>query len=449
MVARPARIPQAHAGDLFLSAFSEGGNQVWFSRLVEQGGGMTRHLGSTASGTPAALLLALGALGCLGTACGAPTDPAEEEGSGDASNPVQEYAYTRPPEIGDGWETASLEGTGVDVSRLVALVDAARDGTYAGLHGILVAGGGRLVFEEYFPGYASTGGRNEGAWIRYDRNTKHECQSATKSFRSAALGIAIDQGLIAGVDVPILLFFPELADLAVGDKAKITLRHVLTMSSGLDWPETQLPYPHPDNPLWQLYQLPRSEWPRYVFSRPMAATPGTVWNYSSALTFLVKEILDRVTGTTAEAFVDTHLFLKMESQRQWGFPYVDFVLPRDMAKFGQVFLGHGMWKDTRILSREWVEQSTARVFTAPWPSPFNGGYGFLWWMKGFTVGGSTVHGFFAHGHGGQSIWVFEELDLVVVFTAGYFDASDPVVEWLERYVLPAFMGTSTRASTPG
>jgi CubicO group peptidase (beta-lactamase class C family) len=61
-------------------------------------------------------------------------------------------------------------------------------------------------------------------------------------------------------------------------------------------------------------------------------------------------------------------------------------------------------------------------------------------LKALTVGGETVPAFFSHGNGGQSIWVVKELDLVVVFTAGYFGQSEPVMEWLEGYVLPAFVG---------
>ena len=360
-------------------------------------------------------------------------------GPSDSNEPSGEYVYVQPPGTGDGWETASLLDTGFDVSRLESLVNAARDGIYDALHGLLIVQQGKLVFEEYFPGYASSGGRQEGAWIEYNRNTRHECQSATKSFRSAVLGIAIDQGFIDSVDEPVLSFFPELADLNTGEKSQITLWHLLTMSSGLDWPETQLPYPDPQNPLWQLYQRPRREWPRFIFERPMAASPGTVWNYSSGLTFLIKEILDRTTGTSAVNFVDTQLFQKMESSPQNGFPYVDFVLPRDMAKFGFVFLNDGRWKDTQIVSQAWIEQSTSSYFIAPWQAPHDGGYGFLWWIKTFQVGSETAHGYFAHGHGGQSIWVFKELDLVVVFTAGYFGRSAPDMEWLTQYVLPTFM----------
>jgi CubicO group peptidase (beta-lactamase class C family) len=383
---------------------------------------MTRIDGGKASG-----VLAFG-IGLLIAACDSPTDT------------VGPYVYTQPPETGDGWETASLEDTGVDVARLTSLVDAARGGTYDALHGVLIVHGGRLVFEEYFPGHRSSSGRDEGAWIEYDRNTKHECQSATKSFRSAALGIAIDQGFIESVDQPVLSFFPELAGLDTGQKSEITLRHLLSMSSGLEWPETQTPYPDTRNPLWQLYQRPRNAWARYIFERPMAAAPGTVWNYNTGLTLLIREVLHRATGTSAEDFTDTHLFLKMESRRQNGFPYVDFVLPRDMAKLGYVFLNNGLWKDTRIVSEAWIEESIQNYFTAPAQSPFDGGYGFLWWMKSLAVGSEIVHGFFAHGHGGQSIWVFEDLDLVVVFTAGYFGRSEPVVEWLVSYVLAAFVG---------
>lgn len=378
------------------------------------------------AGNPLVLLLLLGS-GASFQSCDSPTEP----------DPL--YSYSQPEQTSDGWETASLVGTDVEVSRLEALVNAVHDGRFDALHGVLIVHAGRLVFEEYFPGYASSGGRNEGSWIEYDLTTKHECQSATKSFRSAALGIAIDQGFIESVDEPVLSFFPELADLDVGQKSQITLRHMLTMSAGLDWPETQTSYPNSENPLWQLYERPRSQWARFIFERGMEAEPGTIWNYSSGLTFLIKEILDRTTGTNAENFVDTQLFLKMESRRQNGFPYVDFVLPRDMAKFGYVFLNGGLWKDTRIISERWIEQSTQRYFTSPWQSPFDGGYGFLWWLKSFTVDGEVVSGYFAHGHGGQSIWVFDDLNLVVVFTAGYFGRSDPTAEWLQAYVLPSFV----------
>jgi CubicO group peptidase (beta-lactamase class C family) len=356
----------------------------------------------------------------------------------DSVEPPEDYVYRQPPETGDGWETASLLESGFDVSQLESLMNAVQSGTYDALHGLLIVRQGKLVFEEYFPGYASSGGRQEGVWINYDLDIKHECQSATKSFRSAVLGIAIGQGYINSVNEPVLSFFPDLADLNTGDKSRITLWHLLTMSSGLDWPETQRPY-DAQNPLWQLYQLPRREWPRFIFERPMEASPGTVWNYSSGLTFLIKEILDRTTGTSAEDFVDTQLFQKMESSPQNGFPYVDFVLPRDMAKFGFIFLNNGRWKDTQILSQSWIEQSTSSYFIAPWGAPFDSGYGFLWWIKTFHIGSETVYSYFAHGHGGQSIWVFKDLDLVLVFTAGYFDRSDPVMEWLTQYVLPTFM----------
>lgn len=206
---------------------------------------------------PAAVVLVF-SIWLLSAGCRSPTGPP------DPGEPPGEYVYTQPSETGDGWETASLVDTGFDVSRLVSLVNAVRSGTYDALHGLLIVQQGKLVFEEYFPGYASSGERQEGSWIEYDRDTKHECQSATKSFRSAVLGIAIDQGLIDSVDEPVLSFFPELAELNTGEKSQITLWHLLTMSSGLDWPETQLPYPDTQNPLWQLYQRPRQQWPRFI-----------------------------------------------------------------------------------------------------------------------------------------------------------------------------------------
>lgn len=102
----------------------------------------------------------------------------------------------------------------------------------------------------------------------------------------------------------------------------------------------------------------------------MAEPPATVWNYCSGLTFLIKEILDRTVGTSADHFIDTRLFLKMESKRQHGFPILnDHVLPRDMAKFGFVFLNGGLWNETRIFSEDWIRLSTVRNFSSPLAEP--------------------------------------------------------------------------------
>jgi CubicO group peptidase (beta-lactamase class C family) len=110
-----------------------------------------------------------------------------------------------------------------------------------------------------------------------------------------------------------------------------------------------------------------------------------------------------------------------------------------MAKLGWIFSNGGRWKETQVVLEDWVREATETWSFPPWGSPFDGGYGFLWWKKEVPVGDAVAQAFFARGHGGQSIWVFSDLGLAVVFTAGYFGSSEPVMTWLSSFVLPAFL----------
>lgn len=110
--------------------------------------------------------------------------------------------------------------------------------------------------------------------------------------------------------------------------------------------------------------------------------------------------------------------------------------PRDMAKFGYLFLNGGIWKSERIVSQKWIEESTRGHISFPGGS-WASGYGYQWWLKTYHLNSTSVDSFYASGWGGQRISVFPSLDMVVVFTGGNYVGEEPVDDIIARFILPA------------
>lgn len=349
-------------------------------------------------------------------------------------NATSMYVYRQPEQIEDGWETGSLENLDVYLPNISEMIDLIRSEVYENIHSVLIVKSAKLLLEEYWSGYNSSGNK-----IDFDRGTKHEVQSASKSFRSALIGIAIDLGFIEDDNQTLFSFYPEYEYLNGDIKNRIRLKHVLTMSSGFQWHENDIPFSDPANNLSQMYDLPSSQWSRYVLERPMAVEPGTVWLYNTGASLMLSDILSKTTGMRADFFADRYLFNKMESRNVADYwpPLGTGLIPRDMAKLGQVFLKNGMWKETRIVSEDWVRVSTQKHFIVNSSTE----YGYLWWRRSFTVAGETFFTFYAAGNGGQYIFVFPSLDMVVVFTGGNFNSSlmRQPYDLLQDFILPAFV----------
>jgi len=111
------------------------------------------------------------------------------------------------------------------------------------------------------------------------------------------------------------------------------------------------------------------------------------------------------------------------------------MMPRDMGKVGQLFLDEGEWHGSRIVSRDWVEQSTQNRINPG--VGYTNGYGYLWWMRDLTDNSETFHSFKAMGWGGQEISVFQDSNMVVVFTGANSVTGVPCDEILQNYILPA------------
>jgi CubicO group peptidase (beta-lactamase class C family) len=239
--------------------------------------------------------------------------------------------------------------------------------------------------------------------------------SVAKSFTSALIGIAIGDGLIDGVDARIADFFPDWRGTA---KEAITLRHVLSMESGLQWDEDYAP-----DDVSDVIRMIVAEHDHLVYAaaRPPEVPPGTRFSYSSGDSMLFSGVLEAVTGGRAGEYAREKLFdpIGMEPVDWWRdaaghtATYCCLDTPtRQFAKFGLLYLRGGRWEDRQIVPADWVEASTT-------PHGVWEGYGYQWWLTGLTNSDLPRDLYSARGHDGQYIYVVPSLDLVVVRNGHY------------------------------
>jgi CubicO group peptidase (beta-lactamase class C family) len=330
---------------------------------------------------------------------------------------------TNPEKTEDGWQSVSPADEKLDRTRIDAMLERIRGGVYRDVRSVIVVRHGRLVVEEYFP--RTEGDRREQA-IR--RASPVEMTSATKSVTSILIGIAIDKGLIRGADERLATFFPEYADVFAADpnKAKLTLKDLLTMTAGLAWDEWTLPYTDARN---NHVAMIRSDDPiRYVLERPVVAAPGEAFAYNSGLSIVLGQVIFKASGLRADKFAERYLFEPLGITdfywSKWPGEIVQtggglFLRPRDMAKLGQLFLDNGRWHGKQIVSEAWVKESTASHVDAAKiiPAARASGYGYQWWLGSFKVDGRDVPSYSARGRGGQFILVLPDQQMVIVFTS--------------------------------
>jgi CubicO group peptidase (beta-lactamase class C family) len=349
-----------------------------------------------------------------------------------------------PASIGDGWPAATPESVGLDGERLCGIAARLKE-TQANVHAVVIVRHGKLVFEQYFPGYDEPWGMGEGRHD-FDATTKHDMRSASKSVVSLLVGIAIDRELIKSADEPVVKFFPDYSALKTADWDNITLRHLLTMSSGMQWDENRAwKDPQNDEP-----HLGNEADPfRYVLSKPIAAPPDIVWNYNGGGTDLLGNIIERVSGKSLEAFAREALFTPLGiSDWEWMKYRNEHIAtavglrlrPRDAAKIGQLVLNKGAWGGRKIVSPEWIEQSIRPRFQAI--GYFSGlfFYGQQWWMGRSMAQETEVKWIAAMGSGGQRIFVVPDRDLVVMTTSGlYFQPrqNDAALDMMANFILPS------------
>lgn len=330
------------------------------------------------------------------------------------------------------WPVVSPTMVGLDADRLDELVELIREGEeFPDLHGLLVIRKGYLVVEEYFDGY--------------EADDLHTLQSVSKSFTSAVMGIAIEQEKIKSVDERVLDFFDDLDRIENIDDRKRAMRieDLLTMRSGTDYHERG-----PGSPHFQLNALPRG-WTEFILSRPMINDPGAQFQYDSGGVILMSSLIKARTGEHADMFMKEHLFKPLGIERfHWhknreGHPHMGGGLnltPRDMAKFGLLYLRKGRWENEQVVPEEWVETSIKRHVEFGPEARLSVGYGYLWWiLKPDPAGEGKEDIYAAMGFRAQYIFIIPEHDIVVVITGGTQNGIDQrkPIEFLYSHILPA------------
>ncbi|WP_025698891.1 serine hydrolase domain-containing protein [Paenibacillus forsythiae] len=327
------------------------------------------------------------------------------------------------------WLSADPAALGMD-AELLSELEPVIQSEYSNINGIVVARNGYIAYEKYNHGYGP--------------DDPHHVASVTKSIISALIGIAIDAKYIKSTDQKVLDFFPEYVP-ATADRQKreITIRHLLTMTA---------PYPFEDwhEPLDKLCIEP--DWVKYTLD--MLGQQGSIgaFKYSTAGAHLLSAIITRSTGTSAREFANERLFKPVgmkeipdyemnsfgfedlfgkavkgwvkdpggNSTGGWGLT----LTPRDMARFGVLYLNHGIWDNSQIIPGTWIDETTAM-------NPHH--YGYLWWLREED----GVCAYLALGDGGNVICCIPDKNLVIAIASEFaLNARD---RWtlIKECVIPA------------
>ncbi len=280
----------------------------------------------------------------------------------------------------------------------------------------------RLVIERYMNGY--------------DRESLHDLQSATKTFTAVLIGIAIDQGLIRSTNQRIKKLLPDHEHLLTNRKKRITVRHLLEMTSGLQWVDFG-----PERSFEK--QAAADDSVAFILGERLLSTPGKTWFYNTGSSHLLSAIVREVSQRPTAEFADENLFGPLGIDRYRWSTHRDGVheggwqlhaRPIDALKLGQMLLDGGVFDGKRIVSESFVDDATSvRQSTTSETSK----YGYQMWIE-TDHGPSDLAG--ARGYGGQNIFVAQDLDTVVVTTGSirYPQAAVTAVrKFMGEYVTPA------------
>ena len=318
-------------------------------------------------------------------------------------------ASQRPPTV--VWRTASPESQGLDSGVLAEALDYVRSQGIP-LHSFLIVRNGVMVLDAYF-------------WP-YQGRDLHDVASVTKSFTSAAVGIAIEKGLLRGVQEKVLSVLPLTESDSDPRRGNLRIEHLLTMTSGLDCGteggERALAAMRHSN-----------DWAAFALTLPMRADPGSQYAYCSCNNHLLSSLITEAAGESLLEFAEKNLFQPIGIQHViwpadpkgrthgWGDLHLH---PRDMARFGLLYLQHGKWGNTQVIPEAWVRESAKSAVSVRQGV----GYGYSWWINT-----ARPPIFEAVGRGGQRISVLPKETVVVVWTGGGAD-TDRIAPFLFRSI---------------
>ena len=380
--------------------------------------------------------------------------------------PMESVPYeAKPPSYWpqETWERSTPEEQGMNSEKLLEMVDAYQTNWDKEKHGtiesITLIRNGYVVADIYLNPL-------------YPPDTKHIIHSCTKSIMSILIGIAIEEGHIESVEVPILDILGQGKGRLTDERmAELTLQDVLSMQTGLHSRDS---YVYQWEGLFDM--MATDDWTQYILDLPFEVDPGTRYEYSNAASFLLSAVLTKATDTTSLAFAKEHLFdplgieeVKWETSPQgiyigWARMWLK---PHDMAKIGMLYLQKGRWDQQQIVPEVWVEESLVAhaspkqyrfVYREDYSidylvsgglfastnlaRPFSDGYGYQWWLDKSGM-------YTAVGVGGQYITVAPQEQLIAVFTSKLrAEGSFLPPQLLKKYILPAIVSPTAIDPNP-
>jgi CubicO group peptidase (beta-lactamase class C family) len=345
---------------------------------------------------------------------------------------------SRAPSAPDYWPTSAWKTSppaqqGMDAAKLAEMLAYARQNAL-NLRSVLVIRNGYIVME----GYADP----------YTPDTRHTVESNTKSIVGALIGIAIRQGKIPNTQTPMLDFFPNrLVQNDNSQKRSIQLRHLLTMSSGLDCADLS-------DPGRAMYA--KGNWTAYLMDLPVVSEPGQKFAYCSGGVHILSAILQSVTGSTTREYANQQLFQPL------GIPTVGegdwradpngvtngiaglYLTPRELAKFGFLYLHRGQWDGKQVVPSQWVDDSSASQILVAQQDSYAANrhrdFGYL-----FSVfPDQKYYGYL--GMAGQDLFIDPEQNLVAVFNSGLkIGEEGRLLKLMNDYILPSIQANGVTA----
>ncbi|MFN0109407.1 MAG: serine hydrolase domain-containing protein [Blastocatellia bacterium] len=339
-----------------------------------------------------------------------------------------------------GWPTATPASVGLDARKLADFDADIAAGKFGYVDSMLVIRHGKIVYDRsYKHDYDKIYGKEAGErsalnahdpsgpynyfnpWWHpfYRRGDLHSMQSVTKTVTSVTIGVAMARNEFPGIETPILKFFDEAQVANVDErKRRVTIRHLLTMTAGIEWHE-DLHYSDPKNSASVMESS--FDWVKYAIDQPMQHEPGAVYHYSSGSSQLLAHIFRRATGQDIEEYAARHLFAPLGiEQFYWkrtptGLPDTEgglYLRAHDLAKIAYLFLKNGVWEGKQIVRPEWVKASVTPAATVSARDGVK--YGYKWWL--YPYGDGSRLAWAGSGFGGQMPIIVPEYDLALVFT---------------------------------
>lgn len=344
--------------------------------------------------------------------------------------PTAGQVAIQPIKSDSGWEISDFK---FSKKKIEALNSEIASYNLKEITSIVVIHEGKLLLEEYFNGA--------------DRNTLHDPRSAGKSFASAMMGIAIDEGYIKNENQTLDQFYnlKSFQNYSI-KKGQIKLKDLLTMSSAFEGSDADSNSRGNEENMY-----PTENWVSFTLDLPMdpAKTNGGKWDYFTAGTILLGDIIDKKVPGGLEKYTDEKLFRPLEiTKYQWQYTPQNVantagslqMRSLDYAKFAQLYKNNGVWNGRQILSKEWIHKTLSHQIQVPGRK--NEFYSYLFWNKSYEYKGKNYESYYCSGNGGNEFLIFQDLPIVIIITSKAYNKpyGHPQSERIVKdFILPAIL----------